>query len=116
MKLIIVAFSLSLCYAFTPANFTLVNSKVVVEIESLNPDLFKEYMLNSLEDSKIEILEACVPAKVIYVNYSGLLDESGRQELLNFFEQPSVSSSVKLLLEDTLEDFTEKCQAARLGN
>lgn len=116
MKILIVTFALFFSYSFAWSNPEDLKPTIVIEVENLTPEIFKELALNSLEDSKIEIIEACVPAKVIYIKYSGILDESGVLEIKNFFSNPSSSGNVKLLLDHSLEDFTDKCLSARLGN
>ncbi|MFK7757581.1 MAG: hypothetical protein AB8B53_11690 [Flavobacteriales bacterium] len=116
MKVLIVAISLISSFTLTSSAVSNINSNVVIEIQALTPELFKEYMLKSLENSNIEILEACVPANVIYIMYSGNLNDSGLLEIKDFFNPPSSNIQVNLLLNDDLEDFTNKCLAARLGN
>ena len=87
---------------------------IIVEVENLTPDLFRSYMLSSLENTEIEILESCVPAKLISITYNGNSNET-EETVLQYFSQFQNSGSVKILNDYTMIEFTNKCQQARLG-
>ncbi len=116
MKVLIVAISLFSLFGFNANPLVLDSTNVVIEVQSLTPDVFKGFMLKSLDHNKIEIIEACVPAEVIYIRYDGQLDGQAQEDIIEFFSSPILNSEVNLLLEESLEDFTQKCLAARLGN
>lgn len=88
---------------------------VIIEIEHLNPDLFKDYMLLSLENSDLEIIEACVPGNIICAKYTGPENSNESQILTNFFSNASNPGEVKILTNYTMTDFQERCGRARIG-
>ncbi|MEZ7886868.1 MAG: hypothetical protein ACI8QW_000835 [Saprospiraceae bacterium] len=87
----------------------------IIEIENLNPELFKDYMLSSLENSDIEIIEACVPAKLICAKFTGETTSDETEVIVNFFKQLANSGEVKNLTNYSMTDFQERCGRARLG-
>lgn len=87
----------------------------IIEIENLNPDIFKNYMLSSLENADIEIIEACVPANLICAKFTGETTSDETEIIVNFFRQLANSGEVKILTNYSMTDFQERCGRARLG-
>lgn len=87
----------------------------VVEIEKLNPELYKSMILTSLNDNLIEITEACVPAKVLTLKTNGLSPEESENYILNFFSSFENTGEVQILENFSPEMFRERCSNARLG-
>ncbi len=87
----------------------------IIEIENLNPDTFKNYMLSSLENADIEIVEACVPANLICAKFTGETTSDETEIIVNFFKQLANSGEVKILTNYSMTDFQERCGRARLG-
>ena len=87
----------------------------IIEIENLNPDTFKNYMLSSLENADIEIIEACVPANLICAKFTGETTSDETEIIVNFFKQLANSGEVKILTNYSMTDFQERCGRARLG-
>lgn len=86
-----------------------------VEIENLTPSLYKDYVIESLSNNEVEISEACVPAKVLSVKYTGETTNSSLNTIKDFFSQHPQSGEVSILTNFQLEDFQNKCANARLG-
>ena len=88
---------------------------IIIEIEHLDPDLFRDYMLLSLENPDLEIIEACVPANIICAKYNGTESSNESEILLDFFSDANNTGEVKILTNYSMTDFQERCGRARLG-
>lgn len=91
------------------------SDQLFIEIENLSPSLYKDYILESLDNNQLEITEACVPAKVLCVKYTGNSEGSSLNIIKNFFSDHPQSGTVNILSNFNMEDFQDKCSNARLG-
>ncbi len=109
--------TLTLVVSLLFLNFTSIDNDtpLFVQVENLSPELFKGYLLGSLENEEIEIVETCVPARVLCVKHTGNSEIEGAQIVKEFFMQNNQSGKVEILTDCDMEEFQNKCANARLG-
>jgi len=110
-KIIVIALITSPYFSFSQE---VAPDDYIIEIQNLNPEMYRDYVLASMEDDNFLISESCVPAHLICVQVTNENLSNVKTYLANFFSSMT-ATEIEVLENYSRSAFNERCANARIG-